>query len=818
MSGGGGSSSGDRECPGDSHYDVTAEECLCLDCPEPAVCPAGTRLELLHKGRRSAGFCCDDFGCVSTNVSDSDCVTTVCPQGEEPGQCPADSILRPLPDSSSPTQQQLQKCCGPGVTAQCICKSEGFCPEPSCIAGQKANVTKRGNNTPGNCCDSYTCLVDRHNPTRRNVSSEERSTCSYDGSLHQDGATWSDGNCTECQCRSGLAFCKHTLCARLTCDFPVIKKGECCAVCEGCLAADGISRADSEEWRQDDCVQCRCQNGQIHCRVEECQTSCPGSVKVPGQCCPACNDSALDSIVLQPAHCVHLGKCKKLCKHGYTKHIADGCFRCECQLENCSLTCEFGYETDPITGEGHCECLQNNLEATQQNSNASSSTITAAATSESECQNVTSCNMTATDNSSSSSCHLTRRPHDGCPVCECRPRNSCPEFRIDECPQECPFGYQYDASHCLTCECIRPPSTTTTLPDDSTSTAVLPRPTFRSPPPSCHSSREKNLVPWREGCHECVCFAGRRMCDVILATPHSETKCRPQDAEGQIQVVLPGFCGTVAADAERRQLDPCTECVCTSGVMYCAELSCPILQCDGRLVQKPDQCCPSCEFRKPPTTEILTTSLAPLTVDRKRVRCQVHEEIYESGAAWWDGPCRACRCTDGAVRCNEVQCPVLDCPVVTLQKGRCCPRCFNSTSTEETSKQCRMDDQLYSEGQIWRQSDCLQCTCADGSVICRLRENCDDLDKTPPDSEPTNRPAGKTVIIILAVTTSVGLSVLAGVFLIRRWRQHHLHASDVIRGHHFSPIATSEEPSESHHQDSRSPLAKSRPKSCFSLP
>ena len=59
------------QCPGDSFYDAIAEECVCRpDCPPKPTCseaagrPLDSRLEVLHKGKGVAGFCCDDFACV----------------------------------------------------------------------------------------------------------------------------------------------------------------------------------------------------------------------------------------------------------------------------------------------------------------------------------------------------------------------------------------------------------------------------------------------------------------------------------------------------------------------------------------------------------------------------------------------------------------------------------------------------------------------------------------------------------------------------------------------------------------------------------
>lgn len=123
-------------------------------------------------------------------------------------------------------------------------------------------------------------------------------------------------------------------------------------------------------------------------------------------------------------------------------------------VENCSLNCEMGYDKDLVTGEDICQCLGNSLQTVN---------ISASTTPLPECRNSTRCQAGCT-------LEIDQR---GCAVCSCQ--EPCPEFRLEDCPAECPRGYQHDNRSCLTCQCLHgggarlPPA----LP--ATTTRYLPR-------------------------------------------------------------------------------------------------------------------------------------------------------------------------------------------------------------------------------------------------------------------------------------------------------------------------------------------------------
>ncbi len=58
---------------------------------------------------------------------------------------------------------------------------------------------------------------------------------------------------------------------------------------EGCTDANGTFYANGEEWNQDDCTFCSCDNGEIMCMVVDCaMPNCEDPIYIDGQCCPTC--------------------------------------------------------------------------------------------------------------------------------------------------------------------------------------------------------------------------------------------------------------------------------------------------------------------------------------------------------------------------------------------------------------------------------------------------------------------------------------------------------------------------------------------------
>ncbi|GAU98356.1 hypothetical protein RvY_09514-2 [Ramazzottius varieornatus] len=704
--------------------------------------------------------------------SDIDCDAIDCPEPVDTFlECPSDSILLQNSTERYNEWTLAEKCCP--FSPRCVCKAEDTCPVPQCATGEKFILTKRGDWKPGSCCDVHACVpypglaMDRHNGGRRD---DELTTCVYNGSKYHDGSVWSDaGNCTHCHCKNGVSECKEANCPRLHCDHPRVKVGECCPVCEGCEDDSGVVRSDMERWQLSDCVHCVCEKEQIRCNVEECQINCMNPVSVAGQCCPQCADDP-GSLILQPAHCAEtfLNGCNRLCRHGYIRG-SDDCFRCECQIENCSLNCEMGYDKDLVTGEDICQCLGTSLQTVN---------ISASTTPLLQCRNSTRCQAGCT----------LKIDQRGCAVCSCQ--EPCPEFRLEDCPAECPRGYQHDNRSCLTCQCLHGgghQATTGATSEHHELPTTSPRPTqslsSNGSPLDCFSRRDLDLVPWMEGCHECACLKGDKYCSLRPRLASGEGAKEEKVCRGARTMKF-GFCdasrGTYVLSTKWSNLSSCTECICSSGTVYCKSAQCPSLKCAGELVQYEEACCPSCQVLAINSPRI-DTSLTKdyLVANRKKVSCQIHDVIQPSGSSWWETPCKACECFDGATRCKEVKCPRLQCvdSLQVWQQGRCCPFCvYNSSApaeaTSNTSK-CQSNGQVYFNDERWNPQACTTCVCEEGRSVCEPDPACGGLrENTTVSGHPDETTSSdKTVFIVILLVAVLAAMVLGGVLILTRYRR-----------------------------------------------
>ncbi|XP_055329198.1 cysteine-rich motor neuron 1 protein-like isoform X2 [Paramacrobiotus metropolitanus] len=707
-------------CPGDSQYLPELDICQCYPCPEQPLCLFGTQLDLLQTAEGIPGRCCPDYGCIP--IKEHDCTGVTCPP--ENISCPDDSVL--LAGVLHPDQ-----CCP--TPSRCQCKAK--CPPTVCPRATSMTMIRRATHAPGSCCDRFVCTSVQQRSSRTNDSATDRLTCLYDNEEYMDGENWTDGDCIKCQCKGGIAFCSHEQCPRLHCDQPILKKGTCCPSCDGCVTAAGVTHKEFDVWKEDDCVHCSCENGQIRCRIEDCQANCRNPKKIDGQCCPVCDNDDV-SFVAFPTNCPQ-HKCEKLCRHGYVND-SNGCYKCECTVENCTLTCEFGYETDTISGEATCSCLRNTVqEARNLIGNISAM-----------CPNATNCTDT--------SCRLNHDQPDanGCPRCVC---DRCPEFRIEKCPVDCIHGYQYDAKQCLTCNCISQDDADDhhilTSSTDSVSTSssiyiaytsseenltqsttsslsVSAKTTLASPLPEaalrsvlCANGTEE-MHPWTEGCHTCICYNGRKLCDVQFCQKPDQK--RPENASDQeccdniygsrsefsqppktLCEALPD--GTPIGDSHWLPMKLCGTCICQKGIIYCTEDPCPLDVCNGTLVQQDFACCPSCIDH--PENDHSTQLPAN---HRAQTGCQTQQQTFPSGATWWESACRSCQCINGAVQCQEVQCSKLDCDLAIRQKGKCCDTCLNTT----LDVGCIYGGKTFRSRDHWKPSECSSCACSDGQVIC----------------------------------------------------------------------------------------------------
>ncbi|VDP22291.1 unnamed protein product [Onchocerca flexuosa] len=98
------------------------------------------------------------------------------------------------------------------------------------------------------------------------------------------------------------------------------------------------------------------QDGVHYCQKHMCQVECDNPRKIPGQCCPICDEPI---VIVNPAICPSLEHCPLRCENGLIRD-SNGCFQCKCapvqnvisnscrELSdiNCDKICAHGYLRD----------------------------------------------------------------------------------------------------------------------------------------------------------------------------------------------------------------------------------------------------------------------------------------------------------------------------------------------------------------------------------------------------------------------------------------------------------------------------------------
>lgn len=389
------------ECVGGKVKDVCG---CCVECARQKDEPCGGVMGvegqcdvglvcLPSKERHRRGILMDTTGSFSGICSESPelvidkCRNVVCPKEEE--SCPPGSF--PLP-----WKRAKDDCCSKPTGCMCLPLT---CEKPKCLPNERLKLVKTGDGKPGSCCPTYQCVA-------------EDSHCLYQGSVYLDGQEWKSDECTICSCKGNVTFCNSIQCntsdtSSSSCAQMKVPPGECCAVCTGCVSG-GVSYKNGEVWRESDCQSCSCQNGEVKCEIEHCSISCDNPKKIPGQCCPHCDEP---SEVTIPSHCNQLTNCSLLCANGLYKDKS-GCFHCYCKLDGCSLYCRHGYALDS-SNKTICKC---------------------------GCPPLVNCDKKCL--------HGLKNDADGCPVCRCF------KCRSLKCAIKCPNnGYERNSRGCRICKC-----------------------------------------------------------------------------------------------------------------------------------------------------------------------------------------------------------------------------------------------------------------------------------------------------------------------------------------------------------------------------
>lgn len=553
--------------------------CLCnMDLCQIPRCGPGFNPQMVHKGTGKPGNCCDQFECKRNEK----CADVIC---DEQKACPLDSVK---------VSQGLSEdgCCY--TDPICVCPSREKCVPVECRLHFNIMVVEKATRQPGSCCDKFKCV------------SNKSESCFSDGITYQHNSEWKLDNCTRCKCDNRLIYCETQMCNSPQCSWMKTPEGECCPVCKGCMANGNLYK-NNESWKEDDCVTCRCNEGIVECQTAMCSVPCLNPRRVPGQCCPVCENNcsfackygyATDSQNREICKCakhVHkcplLSACKRRCAYGY-KRTRYGCFRCKCNVcppHHCSKKCVYGYLID-ARGCRICGCKgKPSLETTTRVKVDSGATVAP--------WRKTSC--------LSNGLYYKNEDiwNDGCRECYCKegkelcsliacsvPACSNPIYRIGDCCPSCPGSEPISSKEIHKQEI-------------------------------CHGENGNEYVEgevWElEKCTTCLCHHGIILCNTKMCPPllcHFPVKVpgqccafcpRKPDKPPRIPHKLLKHClfdGKPAfKHGEVWRSSPCQSCTCRHGHIHCFSQTCPPLSCNQTVFRK-GQCCPTCSVKELSTT------------------------------------------------------------------------------------------------------------------------------------------------------------------------------------------------------------------------
>ncbi|GFN86187.1 kielin/chordin-like protein [Plakobranchus ocellatus] len=394
-------------------------------------------------------------------------------------------------------------------------------------------------------CEKEQCVVTCTHP-RQDLCCPKCDSCSFEGALYENGASFQPGDCRSCTCRNGNVICEQQSCPSTLCPSPKKVVGQCCEVCQGCTFR-GILYDEGVSWVTPDspCTVCTCNGGLVTCMAKDCFAPCSDPVTPPGQCCPECPTCNYNGIQYSEG--------QEFSPNG------DPCDICVCQ--NGRLRCE--HNNCP----GVANCPGDSIRQPEPGTCCST------------CLQQFSTGCSVADLGK-----ITRpRAEDPCFYCECKedfmwvcmkeecPVLTCPPdvqtYRAGQCCPECPPCFDVsDASY-------------------------------------HHEGSQWSAV--EDPCIVCTCNNGQVLCEMQECEPIScedyEEAIVPEGQCCQICQAMPDascfYQGNNFQPGEEWSADECTICRCGGGQVTCNVRQCSRLQCkrDEAPMTTPGQCCPVCK-------------------------------------------------------------------------------------------------------------------------------------------------------------------------------------------------------------------------------
>ncbi|KAF6016745.1 hypothetical protein EB796_024947 [Bugula neritina] len=505
----------------------------------------------------------------------------------------------------------------------------------------------------------------------------------------RNGATWSEDECTTCECQDGRTKCNVIDCGSSRCTHPVKLRGVCCPQCQACSYM-GSYYNDGQTFSPDGCQSCTCQRGNVVCTPPTCPPiTCQYTYTPAGACCPVCQDGCQysgkhydDGAVFSPTfnrcmnctctdHKVRCSnvRCPDISRHNCSRPIAlpgDCCpsFCPDCVYEGV----EYKHSDSWRPSNRPCDvCICYNGVVSCRTRTRCQNTCSYGVYSDNECCSpCTDCDLDGEVHKDGST--FARVTNQGCTECSCQGGNIQCSSATQTCPQaDCVNPIQIPNTCCPRC-------------------------------PGCSGGRQHG-DRWRNQTNPCEICECR---DEIV-------QCYPQPCPALAGTCVtrhlnPGACCPICMDCMASgQLyvngtsfnnpdDNCSTCTCVNSAVSCTRDACPPVDCLQPVVL-PGNCCPTCS------------------------NCELDDgQVYRHGENLTreDKPCETCVCVSGTVKCTPNPCPVLDCETPVVLPGNCCPSCGECVTSNGT---------VYDNGERFQSpaDTCSDCICINGQIACDPR-------------------------------------------------------------------------------------------------
>ncbi|KAF8785303.1 Kielin/chordin-like protein like [Argiope bruennichi] len=469
-----------------------------------------------------------------------------------------------------------------------------------------------------------------------------------------------------------MVTCFEQHCPVVRCSHPV--QTNCCSVCsEGCLFEGSVYK----EWHvfpdpSNSCQECVCQSGNVTCKQKQCPSA---NCKYPTMdgCCPICRDCLYKSELIQNGQSVPSSNADNcdlcFCYDGNIECKPKPCATAHCSspvIKDCCPTCDSG-------------CFYNNK--TYEPGEKFADT-------ENPCEVC-----------------ICEGGNIRCMPKQCPPTN-CSNPVVHECCPSCDTGCMFEDQYyeigakidypnrpCDLCTCIAGTVQCNPKPCGSVNCS---HPVIKNCCPACDSGCLLDRKIFYNGeifsdpskpCQTCTCVKGNidckpKSCDVVYCSNPVIENCCPVCDLG---CLYEGKVYDFGAEFDD-PADPCSECACMKGTVYCDKKPCDAPECVN-IITDEEHCCPYCpDF------------------------CDYNGERHELDTIFPHKTdiCKECACLNGDVQCEEKICPDTHC--LHPAPGQCCLECLN----------CQFHERIYIDNTTFTnpENSCETCFCSKGQVAC----------------------------------------------------------------------------------------------------